>query len=211
VVGGQDDHAGEGLHPLQQVVDLEVGVAIVTRLDLGALGEQRVGLVEQEDRVAGLGGVEQLGQVLLGLADPLRHDLRQIDLVEVELQLLGDQAGDHGLAGAGRPGEQRRQAEALGDLAAEAPALVDQAPVADAGDELADLEHRVVGQDQVVPGLTPGDAHAQGRQLGVEHAAQTLVEIGRDQRRDRGRSCCAPWPWPRRRRAAALITPGVMK
>ena len=53
-VGGQDGHAVVGLHALQQVADLDVGVAVVGVLDLGALAEERVGLVEEEDGVAAL-------------------------------------------------------------------------------------------------------------------------------------------------------------
>ena len=41
------DHALVLLHPLQQVADLDVGVAVVGVADLGALAEQRVGLVEE--------------------------------------------------------------------------------------------------------------------------------------------------------------------
>ena len=70
-VGGQDGQAAVVLHALQQVVDLDVGVAVVAVLDLGALAEQRVGLVEEEDRAAPLGRVEDRAQVLLGLADVL--------------------------------------------------------------------------------------------------------------------------------------------
>ena len=52
----EDDRAGVGLHALQQVGDLDVGVAVVGVRDLGALAEQRVGLVEEEDRVGAVGG-----------------------------------------------------------------------------------------------------------------------------------------------------------
>ena len=78
-VGRQDDEAGERLDPLQQVVDLEVGVAVVRVADLGALAEQRVGLVEEQHRAAALGLVEGGGEVLLGLADVLRDDRREVD------------------------------------------------------------------------------------------------------------------------------------
>ena len=39
-----------GLHPLQQVAHLDIGVAVVALLHLGALAEQRVRLVEEQDR-----------------------------------------------------------------------------------------------------------------------------------------------------------------
>ena len=40
------------LHLLQQVRDLDVGVPVVRVLDLGPLAEQRVRLVEEQNRVA---------------------------------------------------------------------------------------------------------------------------------------------------------------
>src|SRR4030095_10762245 len=63
------------LHPLEEVADLDVGVAIVAVLDLAALAENRVGLVEEQDRAADLRCVEDSPQVLLRLADVLAHDL----------------------------------------------------------------------------------------------------------------------------------------
>ena len=49
-IGGEDREALEALHALEQVADLEVGVAVVRVLDLGALAEERVGFVEEQDR-----------------------------------------------------------------------------------------------------------------------------------------------------------------
>ena len=83
----QDREAAVGLHALEQVADLDVRVAVVAVLDLAALAEQRVGLVEEQDRPAGLGRVEHAAQVLLGLADVLRDDLAEVDPVEVEVEL----------------------------------------------------------------------------------------------------------------------------
>ena len=48
------------LHPLQQVIHLDVGVAVVAVLDLRALAEQGIGLVEEQDRAAALGRVKML-------------------------------------------------------------------------------------------------------------------------------------------------------
>ena len=83
----EDRQPAVRLHALQQVVDLDVGVAVVAVLDLAALAEQRVGLVEEQDRAAVLGGVEQPAEVLLGLADVLADHRRQVDPVEVEVEL----------------------------------------------------------------------------------------------------------------------------
>ena len=43
------------LHPLQQVADLDVGVAVVGVLHFRAFAEEGIGLVEEENGVAGLG------------------------------------------------------------------------------------------------------------------------------------------------------------
>ncbi len=51
-VGGEDRNPAVGLHLLEQVADLEVGVAIVAVAHLAALAEQGVGLVEEQDRAA---------------------------------------------------------------------------------------------------------------------------------------------------------------
>ena len=47
-VGGEDDDAVVLLELLQEIGDLDVGVAIVRVLDLAALAEERLGLVEEE-------------------------------------------------------------------------------------------------------------------------------------------------------------------
>ena len=46
-IGGQNHQSWVGLHALQQVGDLQICEAIVAVLHFGALGEQRVGLVEK--------------------------------------------------------------------------------------------------------------------------------------------------------------------
>jgi hypothetical protein len=116
VVGREDHDPGVRLHPLQQVVHLEVGVAIVDGLAPRVrLPNSASASSNSKHRVAGLGGVEQLAEVLLGLADPLAHHLREIDLVQVQAQLVGDDARHHRLAGAGRAGQQQEQAAPAGE------------------------------------------------------------------------------------------------
>ena len=56
---------------LQQVADFDVGVAIVRVLHVGALAEQRVGFVEEQDRARRFGILEHLPEMLLRLADVL--------------------------------------------------------------------------------------------------------------------------------------------
>ena len=57
-VGGEDGEAAIGLDPLQQIGDLQIGVAVVRVLHFRALAEQGVRLVEQENRARRFGGVE---------------------------------------------------------------------------------------------------------------------------------------------------------
>ena len=85
-VGRQNREPAKILHPLQQIVDLDIGVAVVAVLDLGALAEQRVGLVEEQDDAAALGGGEDAAQIALGLADIFADDAGEIDAVEIEPQ-----------------------------------------------------------------------------------------------------------------------------
>lgn len=59
---------------LEEVGAFDVGVAVVGVLDLRALSEDRVGLVEEEDAVDAGGLGEDFLQVLLGLADVLVDD-----------------------------------------------------------------------------------------------------------------------------------------
>jgi hypothetical protein len=79
---------------------LDVRVAVVAVADLGARPEQSVRLVKEEDRAVSLGGVEDPAQILLGLADVLAHDARDVDPVEVE--------GSGARRGSRRPSSRRR-------------------------------------------------------------------------------------------------------
>jgi hypothetical protein len=90
---------------LQEVVDLDVSVAIVAVLDLAALAEEGVGLVEEQDGAALFRGVEKLAQILFGLADILADHRREVDAIQCQAQLAGEYFGGHGLAGAALAGE----------------------------------------------------------------------------------------------------------
>jgi hypothetical protein len=52
--------------------------------DLRALAEQRVGLVEEEDRVGAVRRIEDAVEVLLGLPDVLRDDRGEVDAEQLE-------------------------------------------------------------------------------------------------------------------------------
>src|SRR5262249_14290443 len=65
------------------------------------------------------------------LADVLAHHLAEIDAVEVEPQLLGEDLGGHRLAGPARAREERADAQAARALGPETPRLVDMVAPAD--------------------------------------------------------------------------------
>jgi hypothetical protein len=52
-VGGEDGDAAVFIHLLQEIADLDVGVTVMRILNLGALAEQPVRLVEEQNRMAG--------------------------------------------------------------------------------------------------------------------------------------------------------------
>ena len=151
------------LHPLQQVGDLLVGVPVVRVLHLRALPEQGVRLVEEQQDVEALRLVEDPFEVLLGLADVLVDDRRQVDPEQVEAQLGGDDVRGERLAGAGAAAEQRRDPGALA-------ADVDQPAVREhlvavrgPGHEPVQRARHVVGQHQVGEGRRVRGRPAPGR------------------------------------------------
>jgi hypothetical protein len=83
-VGRHHDDALVVLQPLQEVVGLQVGVAVVGRLDVGAAAQQPLAIVEQQDHVEFFGGREDAVQVFLRLADVFVDDGGEVDAVEVE-------------------------------------------------------------------------------------------------------------------------------
>ena len=200
-VGRQDRQAAVGLHPLQQVVDLDVGVAVVAVLDLAALAEQRVGLVEEQDRAAALSAASNsAAQVLLGLADVLADHGGQVDAVEVEPQLVGDDLGGHRLAGAARAGEQRADAEPAASSARRSPSRRRRSlrwrtwsAIWRSSVELG------LGQHEVVPGRLGRRSAARARRGGAGVAGQA----------SHSRGSCSPASWPAAVRAISPIVGDV--
>ena len=81
-VRGEDHEPAVLLDPLEQEGDLLVGVPVVGVVDLGALAEQRVGLVEEEDPAAVLGLVEHRARFFS--VSPMYFERSgQVDLVDV--------------------------------------------------------------------------------------------------------------------------------
>ncbi|MNP03351.1 hypothetical protein D3C76_952340 [compost metagenome] len=133
-------------------------------LDAGALAEQRVGFVEEQDPVAVACLVEEGGEVLLGFADVFRHHGGQVHAVDVAAGGLAQQGGGEGLAGAGRTVEQHAVAGA--QAAGHGPVVHQGAAVADPVFQFGDALLYLRFEDQVVPVQRRGDAP--GRKAGAE-------------------------------------------
>ena len=112
-VGRQDRDPVVLFHPLQEIGDLDVRVAVVRVAHFGAFAEQRVRFVEEQNRVGAFRRGEDAIEILLGLANVLADDTREIDFVEVQTQLTRDDLGGHRLARSGRPCEQRARSFAV--------------------------------------------------------------------------------------------------
>jgi hypothetical protein len=79
-------------------------------LDIGALAEQRVGLVVHASRTAVLPYCEYPLEVLVGLADVLAYRLQQVDAVEIGSERARERARGHRLTSATLTREQRAHA-----------------------------------------------------------------------------------------------------
>ncbi len=162
----QDRDAVEQLHALQQVCDLDVGVAVARVRDLRALAEERIGLVEEQHGVHALGVREDAVEVLLGLSDVLVDDGREVDHVQVETEIVGDDLGRHRLAGAGVAREEAGDAAPLGRAPAEAPLVEHQLAMTRACGQLAQLCDLLAGQDEIIEPDDGGDAACAPLEIG---------------------------------------------
>ena len=151
-IGGKNCQAAEGLHALQQIIDLDVSIAIVAVLHLAALAKERVCLIKEQNRPSILCGVKELFQVLLRLPDVLANHLREIDAIEVHLQLIGDYLGRHGLPRAALASKQYADAKAPIHPPAKSPLIIDLSAVSDLGGDLMEQLALVLCQDDVTPG-----------------------------------------------------------
>ena len=178
-VGGEDGDAAERLHALQEEVHLQVGVAIDRRLDLGALGEQRVGLVEQHDRVRALAPRRRRAPG----SSPSRRS--------TSTRRATDRRGTAPCRARARctpahmvlpvPGGPENSAEMPlrhAVLGAEAPLVVDALGVLRVADHLDQRVVAVDGDDQILPAVGLVDAHRQRLQVVLQLVARRLHRFG---------------------------------
>ena len=169
-VGRHDENALVALQPLEQEVGLQIGVAVVGVAHVGALGHQRVALVQQQDDVQLLGPREDLIEVALRLADVLVDHRRQIDAVDVHLQRPGQRPRSQRLARAARPAEHGPHAARQG--VAKGRAGVGQQRLAPAAARLQQTQvvHRQRVDHQRRPAVNRGQRRGQRLQcLPVQH------------------------------------------
>ncbi len=165
-------------------------------LDLGALAEDGVGLVEEEHGVGAIGLGEDPLQVLLRLAHVLVDDGGELDDVEVEAEFVGDDLGGERLTRPRLAREEREHAAPPAAARAEPPVPEHLLAVAAAQGEFAQVGEGVRGQDEVVPTDVGDDAPrvlfeprggvVAGRPAQVRGGERGAVEGGEFERRGGG-------------------------
>ena len=108
--------------------------------------------------------VKDAGKVLLGFANVLRHDQRKVHLVHFSSGGLAEEACGHGLAGAGRPVEERPVTGP--QFVAHGPVVHQRAAVAQPDLDLLHLGERAGMQHEIAPvelgfDMAGGKIHAQ--------------------------------------------------
>ena len=109
-VGGDEDDALVVFQPLQEIIGLQVGVAVVGVAYICSIGHQGIALIEQQHHVQLFGAREHLVQVAFGLADVFIDHRCQVHTVEVHLQLCSQHPGAKGLARAAGAAEESAHA-----------------------------------------------------------------------------------------------------
>src|SRR4029079_17734301 len=117
-VGGQDRQAIIGLHALKQICYFYICITVMSVLYFTSLPEERLRLVDQDRRARALRVGEHTVDVLLGIADVLAHDPRQVEAQELHAQSAGDSDGGHRLPHSRRAKEERHDAAAATQLVA---------------------------------------------------------------------------------------------
>ena len=82
-IGRQDEQARIIFHSLQKITDLLIRILVMGALDVRALAEQGVGLVEEQNPILGFRPFEDAFEVLLRLTDIFGNDLGQIDSIHI--------------------------------------------------------------------------------------------------------------------------------
>src|SRR5438552_10644610 len=81
IAGGEDREAGVVLNSLQKIIKLDVCVAVMAILHLGAFAKEGIRFIEKEDCTTAIRRIEDAPQILLRLANIFRDYGAQIDPV----------------------------------------------------------------------------------------------------------------------------------
>src|SRR6185503_1159498 len=80
----QHREASIRLHALQEIVDLDVCITVVTVFHFAAFAEERVRFVEEKNRTTIFRRIKHAPQVFLSLADVLTDNTRKVYAIEIE-------------------------------------------------------------------------------------------------------------------------------
>jgi len=75
-----------------------------------ALAEKRVGLIEEKNGTALIGGIEHAAKIFFGFADVFVDHAAEIDAEQVQLELAGEDLGSHGFSSSRRSENERVRA-----------------------------------------------------------------------------------------------------
>ncbi len=151
-VGREDRDAVVLLHPLQQVGDLDVGVAVVRVLRTSERLPNSASASSKNSIAFAVSAAAKMRSRFFSVSPMyLLTTVAQVDLVEVEAELAGDDLGGHRLAGARATGEQRAHALAEGEHPLEAPLAEHLPALRDAIADVTELFECIGREDQVVP------------------------------------------------------------
>ena len=92
-VSSQNDQSLKCLDSLQEVVNFQVCIPVVTVFDPGAFSEKDICFVKEKDCASFPGSIEHSAKIFFGLTDVFVHDCRKIDAIEAELKFASQRAG----------------------------------------------------------------------------------------------------------------------
>ena len=93
-----DYDPGELFQPLNEIGDFNVGITVTGVINFQSYVEQRIDFIEEQGGVAGSRHSEYANQDLLCLADVLTYNAGQIDFVQNQAKITGQDLNSHCLA-----------------------------------------------------------------------------------------------------------------
>src|SRR6185437_10094708 len=119
---------------------------------LAALAKQRIRFVKQQHRAAGLSGIKDGAQVLLGFSDVFGNNLAEVDAIEIKLQIVREYFRRQGFPRPAGSGEERANTESTRRSRGETPGVVNLQTLTNLRGDLAERLCLLRRQHQIVPG-----------------------------------------------------------